>query len=460
MRLRLLFTLSLAVIATIMSAQAKYVFYFIGDGMGVGAVSLAQSYNRMVLGSDERLLMMQFPVTSLAWTYSASSPVTDSAAAGTALATGHKTNNGMLGMDADTVAVTSIATTLHDMGYGIGLVTTVAPDDATPASFYAHQPRRSMFYEIGCDAAASGFEFIAGASLRGEKKNGEPTDLLQIMEQNNVAVVHGLDELSQTQSRRVVLLGTNNPSANEIGLTIDSIEGALTLPAMTQACLDHLMANSPDRFFMMVEGGSIDHAGHSNDAATSVRETLTFDQSLRIAYDFYLQHPDETLIVVTADHETGGLALGNTQLGYKIEPSYLQYPRMSKDAFSTYFRRLAGEGNLPSWDEARKFLTDRLGLYTDIPVSEKENAHLKEIYDRALANNAEGDRKGLYNTYSQFTEAVYGLINGISGIGWTTYDHSGAPVPVFAVGVDAQRFSHMTDNTDLPKIILSIATGK
>ncbi|MDE6378101.1 MAG: alkaline phosphatase, partial [Duncaniella sp.] len=143
--------LSAALLATAalmpMRAEApRYIFYFIGDGMGMAQALSAQMYNLTVKHSDEPLLMMQFPVASQATTYSASSPVTDSAASGTALATGVKTLNGMLGMAPDTTAVTSIARTLADEGYGIALVTSVPPDDATPGAFYAHVPSRSMYY--------------------------------------------------------------------------------------------------------------------------------------------------------------------------------------------------------------------------------------------------------------------------------------------------------------------------
>ena len=132
-------SLFLLVASGVSAATPKYVFYFIGDGMGMGHVMAAQSYNREVLKSDELLLMMQFPVVSMVTTYS-TSRVTDSAAAGTALSTGYKTNNGMLGVTPDSVPVTSIARYLKDAGWGIGIVTTVAPDDATPGAFYAHQP--------------------------------------------------------------------------------------------------------------------------------------------------------------------------------------------------------------------------------------------------------------------------------------------------------------------------------
>ncbi len=120
-------TLSLGMTA---EAAPKYVFYFIGDGMGIGPVMATMNYLRTVHPDRGPLTMTTFPVVSFAQTWSASSPVTDSAAAGTALSTGHKTKNGMLGMDADTVAVNSIARVLKDDGWGVGIVTSVAPDDA------------------------------------------------------------------------------------------------------------------------------------------------------------------------------------------------------------------------------------------------------------------------------------------------------------------------------------------
>ena len=161
MRIRILFSVFAALLAlSVSSTQPKYIFYFIGDGMGMGPAIATEMYNRQILGNPDPITMMQFPVAGMALTYSASSPVTDSAAAGTALSTGSKTKNGMLGMNGDTVAVTSVARVLKDAGYGIGIATTVAPDDATPGAFYAHVPNRKMFYEIGVQAAKSGYEFL------------------------------------------------------------------------------------------------------------------------------------------------------------------------------------------------------------------------------------------------------------------------------------------------------------
>ena len=458
MKLRNILSAALLTAALSLSAKApKYIFYFIGDGMGPGAVAMTQAYNRMVLGSDSVLTMMQFPVASLAFTQSASSPVTDSAAAGTALSTGHKTNNGMLGVTPDTVAVTSIAKVLHDNGYGIGLITTVAPDDATPAAFYAHQPHRSMFYEIGCDAAHSGYEFLAGASWRGETKDGQPTDLPKVFKDNKVDVVKGLDALAKSKSRRVVLLAENPFSSNDIGFVVDSIPGQMSLLDMTKAGVDHMLRHSPDKFFMMVEGGSIDHAGHSNDAAAVVMETFGFDQALAYAYDFYRAHPDETLIVVTADHETGGLVLANPTYHYNIEPKYLAYPSMSKDKFIAEEKAMLRSRMVIGWDDMKQLLSDKLGFYGPIAINDEQNKQLEDGFEAVLKARAEGNLDVMNRLAGDFAEDVYKVISSVSGTGWTTHDHSGLPVPVFAVGVDAQRFSQMQDNTDIPKTIISIA---
>ncbi|MCM1293134.1 MAG: alkaline phosphatase [Bacteroides sp.] len=454
------FGLLLSIALASHAAAPKYIFYFIGDGMGVGAVSLTQAYNKIVLGSDSMLKMMQFPYCSLSFTYSASSPVTDSAAAaGTALATGNKTNNGMLGVTPDSTAVQSIADKLHKEGFGVGLITTVSPDDATPAAFYAHQPHRSMFYEIGCDAAASGYEFIAGAGLRGlTDKKGKPTDLLNKFDEAGVKIVYNIDSLPEaTESPRVLLLARNPLSANELGFVIDSIPGQMNLAQMTTAAIDHLTTTNPDRFFLMVEGGSIDHAGHSNDPSALVMETIGFDKALRIAYDFYLQHPDETLIVVTADHETGGLALANHNYHYDIRPAYLSFPRMSKDAMIQHVRSMLNSKIVLSNKDFKDLLTDRLRLYSHIPVTAEENEILMELCDKSLENRANDNTEEMYHNINAMIGKAYEIISKMSGSGWTTGDHSGAPVPVFTIGQGAEQFASMQDNTDIPKKILSIA---
>ncbi len=462
MKLHRIFSAALMAAAITATAWAKapnYIFFFIGDGMGITQVTNAQLYNARVLGNSTPLLSTTFPVASMATTHSASSDVTDSAAAGTALSTGHKTVNGMLGVTPDSVAVTSVAKKLFDAGYGVGIVTSVAIDDATPGAFYAHVPSRSQYYDIGRQLAECGYQFAAGASLRGAfDKQGNPTDLMKYFDEANVSVSYGLDSIDTTAQRLLVLSPFHKEKQNEIGFTIDSIAGALTLPALTRAGLDQLKRTSPDRFFMMVEGGNIDHAGHGNDGGTILREVINFNQALQEAYDFYLAHPDETLIVVTADHETGGMSVGCRETGYSVRLENAAGQKISKEEFSNLCRAMLRSRRIYTWDDMQEILRDELGFGVNLKLTPEETERLHTMFDEVFEKRASGlDQKTLYATFDGFTNEVFNILNAKSGMGWTTGGHSGMPVPVYAVGVDSQLFSPLNDNTDIPAKILSIA---
>lgn len=462
MKLHRIFSAALMAAAITATAWAKapnYIFFFIGDGMGIAQVTNAQLYNARVLGNSTPLLSTTFPVASMATTHSASSDVTDSAAAGTALSTGHKTVNGMLGVTPDSVAVTSVAKKLFDAGYGVGIVTSVAIDDATPGAFYAHVPSRSQYYDIGRQLAECGYQFAAGASLRGAfDKQGNPTDLMKYFDEANVSVSYGLDSIDTTAQRLLVLSPFHKEKQNEIGFTIDSIAGALTLPALTRAGLDQLKRTSPDRFFMMVEGGNIDHAGHGNDGGTILREVINFNQALQEAYDFYLAHPDETLIVVTADHETGGMSVGCRETGYSVRLENAAGQKISKEEFSNLCRAMLRSRRIYTWDDMQEILRDELGFGVNLKLTPEETERLHTMFDEVFEKRASGlDQKTLYATFDGFTNEVFNILNANSGMGWTTGGHSGMPVPVYAVGVDSQLFSPLNDNTDIPAKILSIA---
>lgn len=446
-------SLFLLVASVVSAATPKYVFYFIGDGMGMGHVMAAQSYNREVLKSDELLLMMQFPVVSMVTTYS-TSRVTDSAAAGTALSTGYKTNNGMLGVTPDSVPVTSIARYLKDAGWGIGIVTTVAPDDATPGAFYAHQPSRSMGYEIDKEMAQSGYEFVAGSKLKGTiDKDGNPTDIYAHFARHNVAIARGFDELKEINSKRVLLLNSDSLDSN-CGYTIDSIKGVINLPGMTQACVDHLQKYTPERFFMMVEGGNIDYAGHSNDGGAAVKEILNFNQAIKIAYDFYLQHPDETLIVITADHNTGGMAV---RLG---DISLIDYQRMSKDQFGYYTKSILNSRRIFTWDDMKTELKSLFGFWDKVSISEEQEKVLIEKFENTFNLRNSADQETLYNSFNEFSVEVFKILNEKAGFGWVATGHTGDPVPLFAIGVGSEKFMGVHDNTEIPMLIKEITLGQ
>lgn len=405
--------------------------------------------------------MTQFPVASWAMTYSASSPITDSAAAGTALSTGFKTRNGMVGMTPDSTGVESIAAILKRQGWGVGIATSVSPDDATPASFYAHVPARGMYYEIGRQGASAGYDILAGADMRGfTDQKGDSTDLKALFEENSVQIVRasGQSGYNLDLQGKVLLLAQKPWNNNDVGYTIDSVPDMLTLPQITRMCLSHLEQNSPEHFFLMVEGGNIDHALHGNDGPGAVIEIENFNRAIAVAYDFYLQHPDETLIVVTADHDTGGMALGNRTLKYAANIGVLEGVKQSKEGFQQYFKSLMNSRRNYTWADMKEYLAATFGLFGALPVTEKQEQELREAFEQAQAGRGTAkDQKTLYATFNNFTVKVFDVLNAVMGFGFTTTSHTGNPVPVFSIGVGAERFSGVNNNVDIPAVILDLA---
>lgn len=457
---RSLLTLALTAMALTATADdAKYIFYFIGDGMGTGHAAATESYLRDVRHQPAPL-MMTLPVGGQSSTYSASSPVTDSAAAGTALATGSKTRNGMLGMGPDTTEVTSIAKRLKDAGFGIGLLTTVAPDDATPAAFYAHVPNRKMYYEIGVQAAGSGVDFIAGSNWRGAtRKDGTPTDLAEHFAKGGYTTVRGAAALDTVKADKVVLLNTDSLRLADVGYTLDSI-GGVSLPEMTAAAISHLQRVNPERFFMMVEGGNIDWAGHANDGATIIKEVMNFNEALQLAYDFYLAHPAETLIIVTADHETGGMALGNNFLYYDANLALIDRQRVSKDEFNTSIEAMLDSKRDYSWSDIRDELRELFGFWGEIKLTDAQNAELEDAYRQTFEDRTEERTKTYYKFYSPLVMTVFRILQDHYGLGFTTGNHSGNMVPVYAVGAGAEKFAGFYDNIDIPVKIMEASGVK
>lgn len=453
----------LAITVAAFADAPKYIFYFIGDGMGMGPVMSAATYNRVVLGNDRLPLMMTFPVAGQVMTYSASSPVTDSAAAGTALATGTKTKNGMIGMNPDTIAVSSVADFLIENGYGIGLVTNVAPDDATPSVFYAHVPSRYMRTDIDRQFAAGKVDFLAGSALTGlTNSDGTDTGVLDLCKDNGIAVVKGLDELQGVKETadRIILLDKNPFSSGNTGYVIDEIPGMILLPEMTQACISHLERTHPDKFFMMVEGGNIDHALHANDGLSAITEIYNFNNALQLAYDFMLAHPEETLIVVTADHDTGGMSVGNGANGYSAHFDLLSNQKISKEMFSDLCKNILKAEKPMTWEEMKAMLTEKFGFWEGIKLSDKETDSLEKLFTEVFVEDKGTDEKTLYNNFNAFASKVFGLVSTKAAVGWTSGAHTGNPVPVYAAGVGAERFGRVLNNSEIPGLIIEIASGK
>lgn len=435
-------------------AEVKYVFYFIGDGMGSNQVLGAEMYRSALQGEPlgrVKTLMSTFPYSGLASTHSASNGITDSAAAGTCLATGHKTKNGMLGQDGDTARLTSIAEELKAQGWGVGIMTTVAIDHATPAAFYAHVPKRSKYYRIGEQLAESNFDFFGGAGFHYPqgKNDDKKVNLYRNAEKAGYTIARGYKE---GLADKLILVQKDDSATNHgsnLPYAIDRKEGDLTLAQIVSTAVPFLEARH-ERFFMMVEGGMIDYACHGNDAATAFGEVWDMNEAMQVAYDFYRTHPDETLIVVTADHETGGLALGNSD--YTLHLDLLQHQHCSAWVLSDLFTQLFQSKKKPAWEEVQAIYREQLGFWDKVEISAEEEARLKGLYKDACKGKAK-DTKTMYKTINKLGDAGIELLNEKAHIGWTTHAHSAHSVPVFAIGVNANLFSGWHDNSEIVPLI-------
>ena len=464
---RILFIVLLFAAISTTWAQPKYVFYFIGDGMGPNNVMAAQMYLAEMEGriGVQRLTMTTLPFTGQLSTFSTSNGITDSSAAGTCLASGRKTTNGTLGLDDKGEPVETIAELLHKKGWAVGLGTSVSIDHATPAAFYAHVRKRNMYYEIGTQLPKSEFEFFGGASFYEptDKNNPEAKNVYTLCEENGYTFARGYKEAQELlDAKRLILIqegegeDITSPGWAQIPYAINRKGDELTLAQITETAIQFLQKRETP-FFLMIEGGAIDWANHSQDGATSIREVIDFDESISLAYKFYLEHPDETLIVITADHETGGMALGNSD--YTLNLQVLQHQDCSSNMLSEMLKEKMSDGQKPAWEEVKKLLTEHLGLYTKVEVSKEEDQKLQATYKKMLKGKA-GDIKTLYKSINRLSGKAVALLNQKSKLGWTSYSHTAAPVPVYAVGVGAERFTGWKDNSEIAPLIIELTIGQ
>ena len=464
---RFLLTLSLLSLAFVVFAEgkAKYVFFFIGDGMGVNQVNAAETYRGSLEGriGITPMCFASFPYVGFANTQSATNGVTDSAAGGTALATGHKTKNGTIGMNTEhTEPLTSLAYMAQTAGAAVGVTTSVSVDHATPASFYAHQPDRNMYYEIGVELGKSQFDFFAGSDfLKPNNPNGGP-NLYEQTEQAGYTIVKSYKEYQKKckKADRMVLFQSDEANKKDHGsipYALDRTKDDLKLADITRAAINFLTKKQSEKngFFLMVEGGKIDWACHANDIGTVIQETIDMDEAVRVAYEFYEQHPDETLIVISADHETGGLSLGRGPYELHLETLCNQSMTISK---------LGGElhklhdklGNAYNWDAVKDYLRQSFGFWDKVQLTE----HQDEILLRAFNHIQEGmskDEKSMYQSDDELASTVKRILNENAYVTWGSGGHSNGYVPVFAIGAEAETFIGRMDNTDITKRIAKAA---
>lgn len=413
----------------VLAAGPKNVFYFIGDGLS----STQRRAPEEVLG--KRLVMNTFPAVGMYTTYCLDSIVTDSAAAGTALATGHKTNSGVISVDpAGKVAYETLAEAAKKLGKSVGLVTTTSITDATPATFGAHIITRTMQNEIAEQYLAQGFEVYMGGGLRyfipqskkGSKRKDE-RDLTREYADAGYSVVKNkaqLDNLKITKDTKVLGLF----SQSNMPFHVDRSPDHPTLSEMTAAAIKVLKQN-PKGFFLMVEGGRVDHGCHANDPVATIFDTEELDIAVKVAIDFRREDAD-TFIFVGGDHETGGMGLG-IGLDYFVKPEVVRNGRKTHEWVAKTFGKKGGD--------PVAVLSEATGI--DDFTSEE----VKAI--NMAAENVKANKKTVNKYNPNWLAFVYAdIMSRRSHIGWTSFAHTASPVVVTCTGPGSEKFVGYYDN--------------
>jgi alkaline phosphatase len=434
----------------------KYVFFLIGDGMGASQRQAAEYYLRSTTANkDLKLTMNKFPVAGINTTQSENSLVTDSAAAGTALATGHKTNNKVISQLPDGTNVKTLLEAAKENEMATGMVTTSQLTHATPATFASHVESRYMPDEIANQYLTSDIDFFAGGGYRyfipakGLNYNGQT---LKSKRKDNKNLVQGFDDkgyntfLSKTDTQKFInfepkgqekVFASFSYSHTPYEIDRKRTNATPSIAEMTSKGIDTLV-NYDSGFFMMVEGARIDHACHANDPAGAIHDVLAFDKAVAKAYEFYRQHPKETLIVVAGDHETGGFGLGFSKQ-YFLKMENLEKAKVSidgnlmgvydgnRDKYFSYIDKNLGLDNLTA--KEKKIITNAM----DIVDSGEE-------YDAATYGPSYYDAVAIATTH---------ILSARAGLEWTTYAHSATAIPLSAIGASAEKFGGYKDNTEI-----------
>ncbi len=463
------------------ASRAKYVFLFIGDGMASVQINATEAYlanknQRDEVGGENKaqlLNMSKLSVHGMCTTFPWNSYITDSAPAATALATGKKTADGVISMDpTKTIPYTTIAEQAKAAGMKVGIISSVSIDHATPACFYAHEPLRGSYYNIAHQTYTSGFDFFGGG---GFKTPGTDDDATKYPRGNVLTAAQAagyviadtkaeIDALKRGKKAIAINPMLDNDKAlyydidrtHAIGNDSAQSVNHLTLAQFTSRAIS-LLEKDKDGFFLMVEGGKVDWACHANDARTTFDDMVAFDDAIGVALEFMYHHPWDTLIVVTGDHETGGMTIGWAGTAYtsyfeKLENQKISF--LEFDKIWTAYKTACGTGCPADIDESLKTqINDLLGLdYATLNNFEK--LRLEDAYDKSLGRtspNLTEEDALLYGNYTPLTITITHILNNKAGIGWTSYAHTGVPVPVMAHGFGAGAFKGFYDNTDVAK---------
>ncbi|WP_409966851.1 alkaline phosphatase [Bengtsoniella intestinalis] len=456
----------------------KYVFVFIGDGLSHVQTQLTNYYLdamsqdavaplaqddievsadrdlSAILTSTPQLTYMGFESTGITTTYDSTSFCPDSASTASSIATGNKTHSGAISVAEDLVTeYATMAEQMHDMGMKVGIVSSVTINHATPAAFYAHDWSRDNYYDIGLDLIDSGFEYFAGGAINKPDNSGTATSIYTLAEQAGYTVVNADQAAAEkiTAADGKVIITGEDTNGGALPYEFEREEDMWALSDYVSKGIEVL--DNDNGFFMMVEAGKIDWACHANDAYSAIGETIAFSNAIDEAVAFYNQHPDETLIIVTGDHETGGMTVGYVSTWYDTFLAQLSSQTGSYDTINATITADIEAG--ASFETVLADIEAFCGLTTDageaLSLTDYEIAKLQTAYDvqfEGLELDAELSTE-LYGGYKPVAITVMTLMNNKSGVDFTSTSHTGVTVGTYAQGVGSELFNGFYDNTDI-----------
>lgn len=460
------------------SGTPKYVFVFVGDGMSYPQIQSAAYYagkdaagivdvvkNSENAGDSpamKNLSFYDFPVAGSASTYDATSFAPDSASTATSIFTGYKTHSSSINVDiTKKIKYRTIAEQLRDQKkWKIGVVSTVNLNHATPAATYAHQASRKSNYAIGLELVESNFDYFAGGALmEPQDKKDDKTSIYELAKSAGYKVCFTQNDANSLQNGdKAIVVAETLADGDAMSYDNDRKNNEWALRDYVRKGIEVL--DNKKGFFMMVEGGKVDWACHANDARSSIADTLAMSAAVEEAIEFYNKHPKETLIIVTADHETGGLTIGYAGTDYNLffrtlDNQKISYAKFDSDYVSNYKK------NGTSLEEVMTDVEQLFGL--KLPGSEGSNkngglvltdyeySRIKTAYEKTIKNDNSRTQMeyDLYGTYEPLTITITHILNAKSGLGWTSNSHTGLPVPVFALGAGQNEFKGFYDNTEI-----------
>ena len=465
--------------------RPKYVFFFIGDGMGPVQYQLTSNYLYRIsdpeviyLRPQKMLNFMYFPTVATVMTPDSTSFVPDSASTATAMSSGEKTHT--MSVNTDEVGdrkYRPLSYDLHDLGYRLGVVTTAFMNDATPASFYSQHYDRYDRYPIASQMSLNGVDVYAGGGImEPDDPKGIGEDSWELLKQAGYTIVNTRKDALNLSAKDLpaYILGEDLDHVQSVPYAIDRDENSWNLGQYLRRTVELLDQDDEKGFFILCEAGKIDWACHNNTCGTMIHEVIDLTTGVDVALEFQKKHPDETLILVTADHETGGLSQGFTSTHYMTYIENYQAHKVSHDYFRINLISRFVKEQTP-FEEAMKSVEECFGLYPpqsdelpepgSLELTPAEYERIREGYELTIHDTFHKRRPTqfeyeTYGGYNPFQVAIQRVFNRKCGVDFSTFGHTATPVSLFSQGPGSELFTGLIDNTEIYLKLRSLLTNK